>query len=108
MFPSSLLGLVNSLLKNNIEQHLTNSQITTVHPSRDGHSIDISACGVWGVGGKGRDSNLQEGVSYTYIFRLLYIRILSCVKKKKKNNLPPKFKNSHRQLSNKCIIGGVL
>ena len=53
MFPSSLLGLVNSLLKNNIEQHLTNSQITTVHPSRDGHSIDISACGVWGVGGKG-------------------------------------------------------
>ena len=49
MFPSSLLGLVNSLLKNNIEQHLTNSQITTVHPSRDGHSIDISACGVWGA-----------------------------------------------------------
>ena len=70
MFPSSLLGLVNSLLKNNIEQHLTNSQITTVHPSRDGHSIDISACGVWGVGGKGRNSSLHKGVLHTYTFKL--------------------------------------
>ena len=63
---------------------------TTAHPWCDGHSISISACGVWGVGGKGRDSNLQEGVSYTYIFRLLYSRILSCVKKKKKKQFTSK------------------
>ena len=57
---------------------------TTAHPWCDGHSTSISACGVWGVGGKGQDSNLQERVSYTYILRLLYSRILSYVKKKKK------------------------
>ena len=33
-----------------------------------GLSTSINVCGVWG--GKGRSSNLQEGVSHTYIFRL--------------------------------------
>ena len=40
----------------------------TVHPWRDGHPTSISACRVWED--KGRDSNLQEGVSHIYTFRL--------------------------------------
>ena len=38
---------------------------------------------LWSVGGKGRSSSLQEGVSHTYILRLGQSRILSCKKKKK-------------------------
>ena len=38
---------------------------------------------LWDVGGKGRDSSLQEGVSCTYTLILGYSRILSCIIKKK-------------------------
>ena len=41
-------------------------RLTTAHPWCGGHSIRISACGLWGVGGKGRSSSLQERVSHTY------------------------------------------
>ena len=41
---------------------------------------------LWGVGGKGQGSSLQEGVLHTYILKLGQSRILSCIKKKKKKN----------------------
>ena len=44
--------------------------VTTAHPWCGGLSTSISACGVWGVGGKGRDSSLHEGASHTYTLRL--------------------------------------
>ena len=40
------------------------SQLTTVYLWCDGHSTSNSACG--GVGGKGRDSSIQEEASHTY------------------------------------------
>ena len=43
---------------------------TTVYLWYDGHSISISACGVWGVGGKGQGSSFQEETSHTYTLRL--------------------------------------
>ena len=42
--------------------------LTTVHHWRDGHSTSIKC--LWGVGGKGRGSSLQEGTSHTYTLRL--------------------------------------
>ena len=44
--------------------------ITTAQPWCDDHSTSISAGGVWGVEGKGRDSNFQKGVLCTYTPRL--------------------------------------
>ena len=43
---------------------------TTVHPWCGNHFTSISACGMWGVGGKGRGSSIQEGVSHIYTLRL--------------------------------------
>ena len=46
----------------------------------------LSACGVWGVGGKGWGSGPQEGVLHTYTPRLDQNRISISYKKNKKKN----------------------
>ena len=55
---------------------------TTIHPWCDDHFLYKY---LWGVGGKGRGSSLQERASHTYTLRLGQSIILSCKKKKKKD-----------------------
>ena len=50
--------------------HPKNPNTHPAHSWCDGHSINISVCGVWGMGDKSRGSNLLEGASHTYILRL--------------------------------------
>ena len=46
--------------KNNIKVPSSYTLYTTAHLWCDGHSTSISACRVWGVGGMGWGSSLQE------------------------------------------------
>ena len=58
-----------------IEYHnvLETCSLITVHPWRDSHSTYIKC--LWGtVGGKGRGSNLQEGVLHTYTLKICLFR----------------------------------
>ena len=78
-----LLKKTRSIFDENTDQfYVKKFYLTTAHPQCNGHSISTSICGVWGRGGKGWSSSLQEGVSHTYTLKLSHSRILACIKKK--------------------------